>query len=204
MSHHFQENRCHFGPCKWHNLGSVWYMCLNICFQFLNNITHIFTYFFIYKYFQKIQTTFRPLFLQTHLVISFYAVSFEFEHHHNYKILFLFFQRVSSKSSMDDLYINNFPSFKNSDLSLSLTRTQKFEIWNLSAKDGGDGRNRSRTSGPFSTFLSSHLLRFFAFCLVAEKNEGNKEIEEKRNSSPFAFRWFWFRKLKNPRLNWDK
>ena len=162
MSHHSQENRCRFGPCKGH-----------------------------------------ILFSRTHLVISFYAVSFEFEHHHNFKILFLFFQRISSKSSVDDLYINNFPSFKSSKFSLSLSLTHT-EIWNLSAKDGGDGRNRSRTSGPFSTFLSSHLLRFFAFCLVAEKNEGNKEIEEKRNSRPFAFRWFWFRKLKNPNLNRDK
>ena len=92
MSHHSQENRCRFGPCKGH-----------------------------------------ILFSRTHLVISFYAVSFEFEHHHNFKILFLFFQRISSKSSVDDLYINNFPSFKSSkfslSLSLSLSRTQKFEIW---------------------------------------------------------------------------
>ena len=36
--------------------GAVWYMCLNTCFQFLNNITCIFTYFFTYTYFQKIQT----------------------------------------------------------------------------------------------------------------------------------------------------
>ena len=31
----------------------VWYMCLNICFQLLNNITYIFTHFFTYTYFQK-------------------------------------------------------------------------------------------------------------------------------------------------------
>ena len=30
---------------------------LNTCFQFLNNIVRIFTYFFIHTYFQKIQTT---------------------------------------------------------------------------------------------------------------------------------------------------
>ena len=31
----------------------VWYMSLNICFQFLNNITRIFIHFFIHTYFQK-------------------------------------------------------------------------------------------------------------------------------------------------------
>ena len=35
------------------NYGSVWYVSLNTCFQFLNNITHIFTHFFIYMYFKK-------------------------------------------------------------------------------------------------------------------------------------------------------
>ena len=39
-------------------LRAVWYMYLNICFQFLNNITRIFIHFFIYTYFQKIQITF--------------------------------------------------------------------------------------------------------------------------------------------------
>ena len=39
------------------NLGPVWYMCLNTRFQFLNNVIHIFKYFFTYTYFQKIQTT---------------------------------------------------------------------------------------------------------------------------------------------------
>ena len=31
--------------------GVVWFMCLNTCFQFLNNIIRIFTYFFIHMYF---------------------------------------------------------------------------------------------------------------------------------------------------------
>ena len=35
------------------DLSLIWYMCLNICFQYLNNITSIFTYFFTYTYFQK-------------------------------------------------------------------------------------------------------------------------------------------------------
>ena len=35
----------------------IWYGNLNNIFQFLNNITHIFTHFFIHTYFQKIQTT---------------------------------------------------------------------------------------------------------------------------------------------------
>ena len=39
-------------------LRAVWYMYLNICFQFLNNIIRIFTHFFTYTYFQKIQITF--------------------------------------------------------------------------------------------------------------------------------------------------
>ena len=33
--------------------GPVWYINLNICFQFLNNITHISTHFFTHTYFQK-------------------------------------------------------------------------------------------------------------------------------------------------------
>ena len=41
---------------KWHivvqdTLEPVWYMCLNTCFQFLNNITRIFIYFFTHTYF---------------------------------------------------------------------------------------------------------------------------------------------------------
>ena len=32
-------------------------MCLNTCFQFLNNILHIFTHLFTHTYFQKIQIT---------------------------------------------------------------------------------------------------------------------------------------------------
>jgi len=32
-------------------------MSLNTCFEFLNNIIRIFTHFFTYTYFQKIQTT---------------------------------------------------------------------------------------------------------------------------------------------------
>ena len=47
---------------KWHvvvqdTLEPVWYMCLNTCFQFLNNITRIFIHFFTHTYFQKIQIT---------------------------------------------------------------------------------------------------------------------------------------------------
>ena len=38
------------------DLGSVWYMQLNNSFQFLNNITCIYTHFFIHTYLQKIQT----------------------------------------------------------------------------------------------------------------------------------------------------
>ena len=33
--------------------GLVWYMSLNTCFQFLNNIPSIFIHFFTYTYFQK-------------------------------------------------------------------------------------------------------------------------------------------------------
>ena len=35
------------------SLGGVWYMFSNNNFQFLNNITRIFTYFFIHTYFHK-------------------------------------------------------------------------------------------------------------------------------------------------------
>ena len=38
-------------------LRAVWYIYLNTCFQFLNNITHIFMQFFTHMYFKKIQTT---------------------------------------------------------------------------------------------------------------------------------------------------
>ena len=163
MSHHSQENRCRFGPCKGH-----------------------------------------ILFSRTHLVISFYAVSFEFEHHHNFKILFLFFQRISSKSSVDDLYINNFPSFKSSKFSLSLPlshahRNLKFERQRW--------RRWTKPKPYLRSILDIFILSFVAFLCVlfgCRENEGNKEIEEKRNSRPFAFRWFWFRKLKNPNLNRDK
>ena len=47
--------------------GTVWYMCLNICFQFLNNITRISIYFFTHTYFQKIQTTLLKQHYQTAL-----------------------------------------------------------------------------------------------------------------------------------------
>ena len=40
-------------------------MCLNTCFQFLNNITCIFTHFFTYTYFQKIQITLLEQYYQT-------------------------------------------------------------------------------------------------------------------------------------------
>ena len=39
------------------NIGSVWSVHLNNSFQYLNNITCIFTNFFTCMYFQKIQTT---------------------------------------------------------------------------------------------------------------------------------------------------
>ena len=35
----------------WDHCGPVWYTHLNTYFQFLNNITHIFTHFFNYTYF---------------------------------------------------------------------------------------------------------------------------------------------------------
>ena len=38
-------------------LGAVWYEILSNSFQFLNNITRIFTHFFTHMYFKKIQTT---------------------------------------------------------------------------------------------------------------------------------------------------
>ena len=38
----FKEN--FYGKRK-KNLGLIWYMCLNTCFQFLNNITRISTFF---------------------------------------------------------------------------------------------------------------------------------------------------------------
>ena len=47
--------------------GTVWYICLNICFQFLNNITRISIYFFTHTYFQKIQTTLLKQHYQTAL-----------------------------------------------------------------------------------------------------------------------------------------
>ena len=128
------------------------------------------------------------LFSRTHLVISFYAVSFEFEHHHNFKILFLFFQRISSKSSVDDLYINNFPSFKSSKFSLSLSlshahRNLKFERQRW--------RRWTKPKPYLRSILDIFILSFVAFLCVlfgCRENEGNKEIEEKRNSRPFAFR----------------
>ena len=42
---------------KTKNIDSVWSVHLNNSFQYLNNITRIFTNFFTYIYFQKIQTT---------------------------------------------------------------------------------------------------------------------------------------------------
>ena len=44
-------------------------MYLNICFQFLNNITCIFIYFFINIYFQKIQTILLEQYYQAKLSI---------------------------------------------------------------------------------------------------------------------------------------
>ena len=41
-------------------LEGVWYYILNNSFQFLNNITHIFTQFFIRTYFKKINTDTKP------------------------------------------------------------------------------------------------------------------------------------------------
>ena len=46
-------------------LGTIWYGILSNNFLFLNNITHIFTHFFIHTYFQKIQTTLLKLRHQT-------------------------------------------------------------------------------------------------------------------------------------------
>ena len=40
-------------------------MCLNTCFQFLNNITCIFTHFFTHTYFQKTQITLPEQYYQT-------------------------------------------------------------------------------------------------------------------------------------------
>ena len=39
------------------NQGDVWLVSLNNSFQYLNNITCIFTHFFTHTYFQKLQTT---------------------------------------------------------------------------------------------------------------------------------------------------
>ena len=50
-------------------LGAVWLRVLNNNFHRLNNITHIFTHFFIYTYFQKIQTTLLEPHYQTALLI---------------------------------------------------------------------------------------------------------------------------------------
>ena len=43
----------------------IWYASSNTCFQFLNNITHIFIHFFIHTYFKKLQTIILKLFYQT-------------------------------------------------------------------------------------------------------------------------------------------
>ena len=52
----------HAFSCRY--LGPVCYRCLNNSFQFLNNITRIFTHFFTHTYFQKIQTTLLEIFYQ--------------------------------------------------------------------------------------------------------------------------------------------
>ena len=47
------------------DLGPVWWVSLNSHFHILNNITHIFTYFFTHMYFKKLQTTILKLLYQT-------------------------------------------------------------------------------------------------------------------------------------------
>ena len=60
----------------------VWYICLNTCFQFLNNITCLSTHYFTHTYFQKIQTTLLEQYYQTDpsskasTTVSFLSLSF--------------------------------------------------------------------------------------------------------------------------------
>ena len=54
-------------------LGAVLYGNLSNIFQFLNNITHIFTHFFTHTYFQKIQTTLLKQCYQTATYLSWFA-----------------------------------------------------------------------------------------------------------------------------------
>ena len=50
---------------KVNNLLPIWYSILNSYFYILNNITHIFTYFFIHTYINNTQTTLPKLLYQT-------------------------------------------------------------------------------------------------------------------------------------------
>ena len=141
MSHHSQENRCRFGPCKGH-----------------------------------------ILFSRTHLVISFYAVSFEFEHHHNFKILFLFFQRISSKSSVDDLYINNFPSFKSSKFSLSLSLSLSHAHRNLKF-ERQRWRRWTKPKPYLRSILDIFILSFVAFlCVLFGCREKRRKQRDRRKT----------------------
>ena len=45
-------------------------MCLNTCFQFSNNITHIFTYFYAHTDFQKIYTILIEQSYQMRLILT--------------------------------------------------------------------------------------------------------------------------------------
>ena len=47
----------HHSPNILQKLRAIWYGSLSNTFQFLNNITRIFTHFFTHTYFQKIQIT---------------------------------------------------------------------------------------------------------------------------------------------------
>ena len=52
------------------SLGSVWYMCLNAYFQFFNNITRIFTHFYIYIYIYREREREREILLSTEYISS--------------------------------------------------------------------------------------------------------------------------------------
>ena len=52
------------------SLGSVWYMCLNAYFQFFNNITRIFTHFYIYIYIYIEREREREILLSTEYISS--------------------------------------------------------------------------------------------------------------------------------------
>ena len=60
-------------------IGFVCYRCLNNSFQYLNNITCIFTHFFIHMYFQKIQTTLLKQHYQTNPKFWIFTLTFQIE-----------------------------------------------------------------------------------------------------------------------------